>query len=252
MYTTGEWLCTAMSRQSFQVGGLCVTGVGVQRGVSLWVELLWRMVLWVGDTGDASVRVILGGMSAHACLTGESVGIHVYGGQCWLCWTPVTASCPPTGPVPAGDGGRVGRGRPHRQHGARPHRPGGQRHGHHALEPDAGHAEEAHLHVAPAPEKLGGCWGEPAAPPGCGTPAAALPQGQRAEGALPGRWLGREPPPHGAGSRAGAERDCAALGQQSRWRASAGASCCRNTRRPEQLLGCGSPGPAHLRMRWGL
>lgn len=198
------------------------------------------------------VRVRLGGTSAHARLTGEGVGIHVYRGQCQLCWTPVTASCPPTGPVPAGDGGRVGRGRPHRQHRARPHRPSGQRHGHHALEPDAGHAEEARLHVAPAPEKLGCCWGEPAAPLGYSTPAAALPQGQRAERALPGRRLGQEPPPHGVGSRAGAERDFAARGQQSRWRASARASCCRHTRRPEQLLGCSSPCPGRPRMRWGL
>ncbi|XP_068800655.1 synaptotagmin-12 isoform X4 [Struthio camelus] len=59
------------------------------------------------------------------------------------------------GAVAAGDGGGVRRGRPSRQHGPRAHRPGGQRHGHHPLEPDVGHAEEARVHVAPGPAQLG-------------------------------------------------------------------------------------------------
>lgn len=66
----------------------------------------------------------------------------------------VTAPCPP-GAVPARDGGRERRGRARGQHGPRAHRARGQRHGHHALEPDAGHAPQARLHVAPAPQELG-------------------------------------------------------------------------------------------------
>uniref|UniRef100_A0A8B9PIZ3 Large ribosomal subunit protein bL21m n=1 Tax=Apteryx owenii TaxID=8824 RepID=A0A8B9PIZ3_APTOW len=42
-----------------------------------------------------------------------------------------------------------------RQHGPRGHRPLSQRHGHHPLEPDVGHAQEARVHVAPGAAQLG-------------------------------------------------------------------------------------------------
>lgn len=58
------------------------------------------------------------------------------------------------GTLPEGDGGRGHRRRPGREPGSRDHRPRGQRDGDHPLEPDAGHSEEARVHVAPSAQDL--------------------------------------------------------------------------------------------------
>uniref|UniRef100_A0A8B9BXA7 Synaptotagmin 12 n=1 Tax=Anser brachyrhynchus TaxID=132585 RepID=A0A8B9BXA7_9AVES len=99
--------------------------------------------------------------------------------------------CAP-GPVPAGDGGGERRGRPCRQHGPRPHRPGGQRHGHHPLEPDAGHAEEARVHVAPAAEELRVLAGGAPRAPGPCTPTPALNRGRRPSAVSRGLGLAKK------------------------------------------------------------
>lgn len=221
MYMYGVRLHMGMSVWSSQVwgggyGGRVRMGWGY-RGMCIYgVWLFWQMCIYgVGDIGVCTYGLVLGAPLCVRVWLGRVRGYVYGGGQCnaapALHRSAVTASRCPPGPVPAGDGGRVRRGRPRRQHGPRPHRPGGQRDGHHPLEPDAGHAEEARLHVAPAPAKLG-CWrGEPGAAPASRTPTPALPRGRRAEGALPGRRFGREPPRGGVCSRAGAKRGFAAL-----------------------------------------
>lgn len=59
-----------------------------------------------------------------------------------------------TGAVLEGDGSREHRRQPRRERRPCDHRPGGQWHGHHPLEPDAGHAEEACVHVAPITQDI--------------------------------------------------------------------------------------------------
>lgn len=59
------------------------------------------------------------------------------------------------GTLPEGDGGRDHRRWAGRELGSRDHWPGGQRDGDHPLEPDAGHSEEACVHVAPSAQDLG-------------------------------------------------------------------------------------------------
>lgn len=58
------------------------------------------------------------------------------------------------GTLSEGDGGRDHRRWPGREPGSRDHRPRGQRDGDHPLEPDAGHSEEARVHVAPSAQDL--------------------------------------------------------------------------------------------------
>lgn len=58
------------------------------------------------------------------------------------------------GTLPEGDGGRDHRRRPGREPGSRDHWPRGQWDGDHPLEPDAGHSEEAGVHVAPSAQNL--------------------------------------------------------------------------------------------------
>lgn len=58
------------------------------------------------------------------------------------------------GTLPEGDSGRDHRWRPGREPGPRDHRSRGQRDGDHPLEPDAGHSEEARVHVAPSAQDL--------------------------------------------------------------------------------------------------
>lgn len=66
---------------------------------------------------------------------------------------------PPSLPLPPGalfasHRGRVVRRRTGREPGPRDHWPRDGRHGDYPLEPDAGHAEEARVHVAPAAQDL--------------------------------------------------------------------------------------------------
>lgn len=68
----------------------------------------------------------------------------------WLCNRVVLFA----GTLPEGDSGRDHRRRPGREPGSRDHRPRGQRDGDHPLEPDAGHSEEARVHVAPSAQDL--------------------------------------------------------------------------------------------------
>lgn len=58
------------------------------------------------------------------------------------------------GTLPEGDRGRDHRRRPGREPGPCDHRPRGQWDGDHPLEPDAGHSEEAGVHVAPSAQNL--------------------------------------------------------------------------------------------------
>lgn len=60
----------------------------------------------------------------------------------------------PVGALAEGDGGRGHRRRPRREPRSCDHRPWGQRDGDHPLEPDAGHSEEACVHVAPSAQDL--------------------------------------------------------------------------------------------------
>lgn len=58
------------------------------------------------------------------------------------------------GTLPEGNGGGDHRRRPWREPRSCDHRPGGQRDGNYSLEPDAGHTEEACVHVAPLAQDL--------------------------------------------------------------------------------------------------
>lgn len=58
------------------------------------------------------------------------------------------------GTLPEGNSGGDHRRRPRREPRSRDHRPRGQWDGDHSLEPDAGHSEEACVHVAPTAQDL--------------------------------------------------------------------------------------------------